>query len=191
MLLALIALGALMWFVAMPQVNAPATIDNGNAPLKEVTTFEECVAAGYPVMESYPRQCRTSGGESFTEFVGNEPEKTDLIRISSPRPNEVITSPLTITGEARGTWFFEASFPIALTNWDGLIIAEYYAQAKDEWMTEEFVPFEAVLEFESPVPEGDDVQDFFKRGTLILQKDNPSGLPQFDDALEIPVRFAD
>jgi len=27
----------------------------------EVTSFEECVAAGNPVMESYPRQCRANG----------------------------------------------------------------------------------------------------------------------------------
>lgn len=34
-----------------------------------VNSFEECVEAGYPVMESYPRQCRTSDGRSFVETV--------------------------------------------------------------------------------------------------------------------------
>ena len=34
-----------------------------------VDSFEECVEAGYPVMESYPRQCRTSDGRSFVETV--------------------------------------------------------------------------------------------------------------------------
>lgn len=44
-----------------------------------ITTFEECAAAGYPVMESYPRQCRTPGpsGQTFTEIIddggGEEP----------------------------------------------------------------------------------------------------------------------
>jgi len=32
-----------------------------------VTSFEECVAAGNPVMESYPRQCRTADGKNFVE----------------------------------------------------------------------------------------------------------------------------
>jgi len=32
----------------------------------QVTNFEECVAAGNPVMESYPRQCR-HGDTTFTE----------------------------------------------------------------------------------------------------------------------------
>ncbi len=48
----------------------------------------------------------------LTEDIGNAREKSDLIRLSSPRPGEVVTSPLTIRGEARGYWFFEASFPV-------------------------------------------------------------------------------
>lgn len=145
--------------------------------------FSTCVAAGNPVMESYPRQCRDAAGNLFVEFIGNEIEKLDSIRLSTPRPNEVISSPLHISGEARGTWFFEASFPIILTDWDGVIIAEWYAQAGEDWMTEDFVPFTSTLEF--TVPEDTP----YKRGTLILRKDNPSGLPEHDDALEIPVRF--
>ncbi len=111
--------------------------------------------------------------------------KNDLITVQNPQPNQVIASPLEIRGEARGTWFFEASFPIVLTDWDGKIIAEGIAQAQDEWMTEEFVAFRATLTFENPSWDA----DFSKRGALILQKDNPSGLPENDDALEIPVRF--
>lgn len=37
-----------------------------------ITSFEECVAAGYPVMESYPRQCRTPEGAVYTEEIGGE-----------------------------------------------------------------------------------------------------------------------
>jgi len=33
----------------------------------EISSFEECVAAGNPVMESYPRQCRTQDGNLFVE----------------------------------------------------------------------------------------------------------------------------
>ncbi len=109
-------------------------------------------------------------------------EESDLIYLQSPQPGDIVTSPLTITGEARGYWFFEASFPVLLTNWDGLIIAQGIATAQGDWMTEDFVPFTAVLEFEEK-------QEYSDRGTLILQKDNPSGLPEHDDALEIPVNI--
>lgn len=33
----------------------------------EIESFEECTAAGYPVMESYPRQCKVPGGQTFIE----------------------------------------------------------------------------------------------------------------------------
>ena len=33
------------------------------------TNFAECVAAGYPVMESYPAQCAVPGGPSFTQVL--------------------------------------------------------------------------------------------------------------------------
>ena len=146
-----------------------------------VESFEDCIANGNAIMESYPRQCRTADGRTFTENIGNELEKMDLIRIDYPRPNQEIENPLIVQGEARGYWFFEASFPIVLTDWDGLIIAQGIAQAKEEWMTEDFVQFEAVLEFEKP--------EYGNKGNLILQKDNPSGLPENEDALEIPINF--
>ena len=149
---------------------------------KEVTSFEECMAAGYLVMESYPRQCRTSDGRVFAEDVTDSLDgKRNFIRVFRPEPNAVITSPLVIEGEARGTWFFEASFPIVLTDWDGKIIAQGHAEAQDEWMTENFVPFKATLTFTVPA--------YGERGFLILQKDNPSGLPEHDDSLEMPIKF--
>ena len=151
-------------------------------PSPIVTNFEECIQAVNIVMESYPRQCRF-GEQTYVENIGNELEKIDLIRIDYPRPNMKIKSPLIVTGQARGNWFFEGSFPITLTNWDGLIIAQGYAVAKDDWMTTEFVQFEGTLNFTV------DKDVYSNKGSLILQKDNPSGLPEYDDALEIPIVF--
>ena len=37
--------------------------------IPSVTNFTECAAAGYPVMESYPRQCQGPDGRSFVEDV--------------------------------------------------------------------------------------------------------------------------
>jgi hypothetical protein len=114
-------------------------------------------------------------------FKGTLVARPEALQVTAPYPYREITSPLTITGQARGTWFFEASFPVVLTDWDGKIIAQGIATAKSDWMTENFVPFEAKLEFTKPV--------YNNRGTLILKKDNPSGLPQYDQAYEIPVVF--
>jgi hypothetical protein len=35
----------------------------------DILTFEDCVAAGFSVMESYPRQCRTDDGVTFIEEI--------------------------------------------------------------------------------------------------------------------------
>lgn len=32
-------------------------------------SFEECAAAGFPVMESYPRQCRDGAGVLHSEVI--------------------------------------------------------------------------------------------------------------------------
>ncbi len=34
-----------------------------------ISSFEDCVQAGYPVMESYPRQCKTPEGRTFVEVI--------------------------------------------------------------------------------------------------------------------------
>jgi subtilisin family serine protease len=115
-------------------------------------------------------------------------EKAGRIVITSPSPDGVIKSPLLITGVARGEWYFEARFPVTLVDWNGLIIADGYATAGGDWNTEDFVPFSATLEFVSPYKEGD--PDFMKKGALIFQRNNVSGLPEHDEALEVPVSFA-
>jgi hypothetical protein len=99
--------------------------------------------------------------------------------VEAPGANEVVTSPLTVTGKARGTWYFEASFPVQLVDMKGNEIASGVAQADGDWMTTNFVPFTATLEFTTTE----------KEGTLILKKDNPSGLPENDKTTEIPVSF--
>lgn len=107
--------------------------------------------------------------------------KSDLIRVQTPQPGALVQSPLRVGGEARGTWFFEASFPVTLLDGAGRPLVQTHAQAKGEWMTESFVPFESELRFEPPAT---------TTGTLVLAKDNPSGLPEHADELRIPVRFA-
>lgn len=42
-----------------------------------ITSFAECVEAGYDVMESYPRQCATPSGQTFTEDIEQTPGADD------------------------------------------------------------------------------------------------------------------
>lgn len=106
----------------------------------------------------------------------------EMITVNTPVPNAQVTSPLEITGSARGNWYFEASFPIRLVDMDGNIIATSHAQAQGDWMTENFVPFTSTLTWAS-------TSTTATSGVLILMRDNPSGLPEHDTQIEIPVVF--
>lgn len=145
----------------------------------DVNSFQECLAQNHLVLESYPRQCKTLGGQTFIEDIGNTLDKIDLIRLKNPLPNSEIKSPVLIEGEARGNWYFEASFPIKLYDENNNIIAQAIAQAQSDWMTNDFVPFKTELIFSSTST----------NGFLVLERDNPSGLPENDDQLSLPVKI--
>lgn len=144
------------------------------------SSFESCVDLGFPVMESYPRQCRDDAGNHFVEDIGNELELTDMVRVDGPRPNDVIEHPLIVTGEARGYWFFEADAPIKLVV-GNQVIAEGYISATDDWMTEDFVSFAGTLEY-------DFIHTKDVAGTLVLLQADPAGGESGPkEVLEIPV----
>jgi hypothetical protein len=109
------------------------------------------------------------------------PVENSQIRVDSPLLNALVSSPMRIRGEARGTWYFEASFPVKLLDANGKILTQAPAQAQGEWMTTNFVPFDFTLAFPTPTT---------ATGVLVLEKDNPSGLPEHADEVRVPVRFA-
>ena len=115
-----------------------------------------------------------------TPLPSATPDVSELIKVEEPISEELVTSPLMIKGEARGYWFFEASFPVKIYDANGIELGMAVAQAEGEWMTEEFVKFNAILKFEKPSTE---------TGMLVFKKDNPSDLPENDAELKIPVRF--
>jgi len=114
-------------------------------------------------------------------------EKQDKIKVSKPQANETLSGTIEIEGEARGFWYFEASFPIQLIDENGNLLVQTIAQAQSDpatgevnWMTENFVPFKARIE--APL-------DFFGNAFLIFKKDNPSGLPENEEQIQIPIKI--
>jgi hypothetical protein len=108
---------------------------------------------------------------------------SDIKVTTNIQDGQIITSPLKIVGQARGNWFFEASFPVVVVDWDGKIIGTGHAQATGDWMTTSMVPFTADINF--TVPKNSPKWN----GAIILKKDNPSGDPARDESIEIPVMF--
>ena len=104
----------------------------------------------------------------------------DLLRVENPLPGQLIASPLEITGEARGYWFFEANATVELLDGNLQTISETYITALSEWMTTDWVPFTGTIVFEKPETEN---------GFLVLHKANASGLKEHDMSDTIPVKF--
>ena len=146
---------------------------------QEGIEFDKCLAAANKPTAEYPRQC-TISGKTYTENIGNAIAKKDLVQATQPKPGSIITSPTTVIGQARGTWFFEGQFPVVLVDSNGNELGRGAAKAFSDWTTNNFVPFEVTFEFAIPST---------TYGTLELKKDNPSGDPAKDDELNIPIRF--
>ncbi len=100
--------------------------------------------------------------------------------IDSPEADEMVQFPLVIEGEARGPWFFEASFMVELLDSNGDSLATTIVEAQEDWMQEDFVDFEGEISSANPTTD---------TGTLVFRKANASGLPENDLSLELPVRF--
>lgn len=110
----------------------------------------------------------------------------DLIEVELPYPGAVTGKKFHVIGQARGFWFFEASFPIEILDKNKNLLATGIAQAQSnsdtsneiDWMTENFVPFKAEIE----IPES-----YIGPAILILKKDNPSGLSENDASVSLPI----
>lgn len=108
-------------------------------------------------------------------------EEISPIVVNEPQSNETVSSPLSVSGEAIGPWFFEGDFPIVIESDTGETLGESFVTADGEWMTEEYVSFGGTISFDPMT---------FEAGELVFIKNNPSGLPEHDAEYRVPVRFA-
>jgi len=149
----LIALAIAWWYVS---INADVAI----TPTMPTSTPPIVVTTSTPVV------------------VTSTPEAK--IQLDMLVPGALLTSSSTITGRARGPWYFEASFPVELRDSNNVLLVQKPAQATSDWMTTDWVPFTVTLNFPSSTT---------ATGTLIFKKDNPSGEPVNDDQYSIEVQF--
>ena len=103
------------------------------------------------------------------------------VLVDSPTPGALISSPVSVTGRARGSMYFEAEFPVRLLDDHEKMIGTGVARAQGEWTTSDYVPFEASIVFHPPLTDS--------TGTLVFEKSNPSGQPEHDAEWRVPVRF--
>ncbi|MEI6494811.1 MAG: GerMN domain-containing protein [bacterium] len=112
--------------------------------------------------------------------TSNEVKLDNEVQISTPKAGAVVASPISVVGKARGGWFFEANLPLKVLDANGKVVGTGNAMATGEWMTSEFVPFKGEIKYQV-------AQD--QEGVLVIAKDNPSGLPQNDKEVRLPVKL--
>lgn len=105
------------------------------------------------------------------------PLLSDRVVVMTPASGASVGKTFTVKGSAPGPWFFEAVFPVRVLDVDNNLIAETYAQAEGEWMTKDLVPFTSTVT----------VKDYSGPAILVLLRDNPSGLPENDDSISLPI----
>jgi hypothetical protein len=162
-----------IWYNTLPEL----------AVIAPRNTFVDTKKFG-DVLELGVHKLQTSlgnGPEIWFVEDASQTKPEEAIRVNTPQPDQAVSSPIVISGEARGSWYFEAQFPIRLLDRTGKELGTAIATAQGEWMTTEFVPFTASLKFTSPVSE---------EGILVFTKSNPSDLPENADEYRMPVRFA-
>lgn len=120
----------------------------------------------------------TNGGGGI---IGSAPGVTDTIHMTSQATNQTITSPVTVQGEAKGSWFFEANMRGSIVDSEGNTVKIFPIAAKTDWMTSDFVPFAESVSFTSP--------GYGQKGFIVIENDNPSGLLENSKSIKIPVKF--
>lgn len=177
-----------LWKRPVP-VSAPGITEQSPAPLVTASPLPiKTPPSSTPIPAAKPSTSSTNGAQYYTPrgtqivlplYYGTDPK--DVIRVASPKQKTTVSSPINVSGEARGSWYFEGSFPVVLIDAKGKVLARGIAKAQTNWMTSDFVTFKATLSFVR--------QPLGSTGRVILQKDNPSGLPQNDAYAEVPVTF--
>ena len=104
------------------------------------------------------------------------------MKVYTPASNTQLVSPVVILGEVPGSWSFEAVFPVKIIDSKGSLVARGTAQLLGNWTTDQLVPFSVKIIYNTnAVARGD--------GSLVLEKDNPSGLSANDDSVSIPIKL--
>lgn len=99
------------------------------------------------------------------------------VAVDAPESGANVPQSFSVTGTAPGPWFFEASFPIEVRDANGTVLTTGIATALSDWMTIDDVAFKADIT----------VTGYSGPATLVLKRDNASGLPEHDASVSIPI----
>jgi hypothetical protein len=105
----------------------------------------------------------------------------DQPKLITPQSGDTITGPLVIKGYIPKSWVFEGQFQMRLLDADRQPIPTDSTSVPVDWnQNSESLYFVQTYNFHTSSPSG----------FLILENDNPSGLPQNKKSIEVPINFS-
>lgn len=131
-----------------------------------------------PPIASSTAATSTTGSAAASSSTAAQGPLHDRIVIDSPKQGASVGHSFTVRGQAPGPWFYEAVFPIKILDKDRNVIGSAQGRAQGAWTTDAQVPFTADVQIAG---------SYRGNAVLVLLRDNPSGLPENDDALEVPI----
>ncbi len=153
------------------------------------TNFAECVAAGYRVRQTMPRQCQSPDGTLFTEDAQGttgKPKKpvVDVVKVTEPVAKASIGVPVSIKGTAN---VFEDQVNYRVVDIDGTVLAEGHVKTESGAL-DVFKAFQIKASYTEPYGDHGTV-DVFER-TADGQEDGLVSVPvSFTKVDRIPVQL--
>jgi len=161
--------------------NSPAPSAGQAAPSSVPPVGSTAPSAAAAVSAGSLYQIHVKPGSDAWVYYAPTTTVADMIKVYSPPSNTTIDSPLTLSGLARGSWYFEGTAPVLLTDLGGKILARATIHAQSDWTTDKLVPFLGKMTYPRQ-PSG-------STGVIVFRNDNPSGLAANDKSVEILVTF--
>lgn len=120
------------------------------------------------------------------DFTNNDliptvsPEPEPILQTNVPR-NSVIKTDQIVAGKIDNSWLFEGQFNIQIKDSSGRVIATTPVKIVEgqDWTVPGLKDFSVKITFKTNS----------QSGTLVINSDNPSGLPENQKSYSIPVKF--
>ena len=132
------------------------------------------IVPAVPVATSTPQAPTPSPSES----APSPAPLSASVSVSSPISGATVGHSLSVTGKVPGNWSSEAQFPLMVRDANGNVVGRATGHLQGDWQTTALVPFTATIQIDG---------NFRGLARLVLLKDNPSGLPENDDSMEVPI----
>ncbi len=170
---------------------------NKNSKINTVLIVVLVVLVGYFVLSKHKANAPTSEMPVSTPreiLVTGKADKSDLISFTIARSTEVtrdkvdalgteraLVGKMDAVGVIKGGYFFEGNIVVNILDKDKKLLRAGHGEATTDWMTSGPVSFKATIDA-SGLPGA-----YGGPGYIEIRNDNPSGLPENDKSILIPV----